>query len=120
MMLALGAALATADDDPHRSSEPADFACVHYAHTMRRPPLILATHHAASALDAFAWLIGRSCHIADQLDTEPRRQVRHRMLTTVVQEGLLRHLQKRCPVTIEIADPDTRFELSIRPCATTV
>ncbi|MET8210557.1 hypothetical protein ABZT51_31910 [Streptomyces sp. NPDC005373] len=119
MMLATGAASATADDHRQRSSEPAEFACVHYAHTMQRPALLLATHHAVSALDALAWLITRSCDIAEQLDAEPRRQVRHRMLAATLQEELLRDLRERCPVTIEIADPETRFELTVRTCAET-
>ncbi|MFE4256412.1 hypothetical protein ACFRU3_44755 [Streptomyces sp. NPDC056910] len=113
MILAPGAASTTAYDDPHRPAEPADFACVHYAHTLQRPPLLLATYRAVNALDALAWLINRSCDIAEQLDTEPRRQVGHRMLAPLLQDELLRDLQERCPITIEIADPETRFELSI-------
>ncbi|MGW6357965.1 hypothetical protein ACWFR5_23055 [Streptomyces sp. NPDC055092] len=66
-----------------------------------------------------AWLISRSCDIAEQLDTESRRQVRHRMLASPLEDELLRDLQERCPVTIEIADPETRFELSIYPVETT-
>ncbi|MFD0033812.1 hypothetical protein ACFVJK_37390 [Streptomyces sp. NPDC127172] len=86
---------------------------------MQRPALLLATHGAANALDALAWLITRSCAIAEQLDAEPRRQVRHRMLSATLQEEILRDLQDRRPVTIEIADPETRFELTIRPYAET-
>ncbi|MFF1690782.1 hypothetical protein [Streptomyces sp. NPDC058254] len=72
-----------------------------------------------NALDALAWLVTRSCHIAEQLDPEPGRQVRHRMLAPTLQHELLRDLQDSSPVTIEIADPETLFELSIRRHAET-
>ncbi|WP_432180065.1 hypothetical protein [Streptomyces sp. NBC_00063] len=114
MTRALAAGSAVPRDDPHRPARASGLDCVHHAHTRLQPPLLLATHRAVNAFAALSWLIACSCHIADQLDAEPRRQVRQRMLKPALQDELLHDLQESCFVTIEIADPETLFELTIR------
>ena len=96
------------------SATSAGYTCINLGHTAQRQPLLLDAQHAANAYDALAWLVTRGCHIAEQLDTEPRRQVQHQVLGHALQQGLLQHLRTLHAVTLEIADPETVFELSIR------
>jgi hypothetical protein len=116
MTLAFDASAAPSSDE--RPLAPAYFECLHYAHTAPQPPLLLATHRVAGPYDALGWVITRGCHIAEQIDAEPRRQLHARVLAPELQRELPSGMRESRIVTLEIAAPDILFELSVRPAPT--
>ncbi|MFF1400588.1 hypothetical protein ACFVZD_43450 [Streptomyces sp. NPDC058287] len=115
MTLTLGVPTTAAPQQRHLIGGTAGFDCVHYAHILeRRKPVLLAMQHRPDATDALSLLITRSCHIAEQLEVEPRRWNAARSPATSRWRFCVTFARAR-PVTVEIADPVTLYELTIHP-----
>ncbi|MGP3777030.1 hypothetical protein ACTWJ8_39980 (plasmid) [Streptomyces sp. SDT5-1] len=115
LTLAPPTTITTKASAPHCAHD--DYECINTAHLHGRSAVELACCRTTTAIDALTWLIVRGFHIAEQLDTEPRRQLQAYLLAPALQDDLLTRICALHTVTLEIADPETLYELRIQPRA---